>query len=65
MKQKIGVHINYWNGTGAERDPQELLSLAACIGAAWLAVATAAVLAVRGRRGGRRRHHARHGPRDA
>ena len=33
MKQKIGVHINYWNGTGAERDPQELLSLAACIGA--------------------------------
>lgn len=33
MKQKIGVHINYWNGTGAECDPQELLSLAACIGA--------------------------------
>lgn len=51
--------------TGNARTDRTYLWLTACIAAAWLAVATAAVLAVRGRRGGTRRRHARHGPRDA
>lgn len=33
MNQKIGMHINYWNGTGAENDPEELLLLAQSVGA--------------------------------
>lgn len=33
MNQKIGIHINYWNGTGSESNPMELLSLAQSIGA--------------------------------
>lgn len=51
--------------TGNARTDRTYLWLTACIAAAWLAVATAPVLAVRGRRGGTRRRHARHGPRDA
>ena len=51
--------------TGNAPADRTYLWLAACIAAAWLAVATTAVLAVRGRRGGTRRRHARHGPRDA
>lgn len=44
MNQKIGIHINYWNGTGAENDPQELLSLAQAIGADAMDFGTALAL---------------------
>ena len=50
--------------TGNARTDRTYLWLAACIAAAWLAVGAAAAITVRGRRGGTRRRHARHGPRD-
>lgn len=48
--------------TGNVQTDRTCLWLAACIAAAWLAVATAAAIAVRGRKGGRLRRHARHAP---
>ena len=41
---KIGLHCNYWNGTGAEKEPFRLLELTAQTGADSMDFSTAIAL---------------------